>query len=301
MNNIWGILGGGFGLYGYLPALYSSSKSIYVHKKYRNFINRREELCNFSNKLIYVETNEEILNSSKCLVICTPPKAQQFYIFNSIPNNSYKYLIIEKPIGINPNIAKLVLEKSGELAESFRVGYTFTDLEWLKDEFISKIKKNGRYRLRWEFMAYHFQNSVQTWKDDEMDGGGVIRFYGIQLIALLESIGTVSVKTSKIKIDNQKRSYEWEASFCINSNVIIYINLCSKSKNNFFEIEDLEEEKKILSLKDPFEKEIQIGGQDMRINPLKKIISNLNKNNKIYYKKYKNINNIWFEIERLNG
>ena len=44
------ILGSGFGLYGYLPAVYSFSKRIYLNEKYEKIFKNKKELSKFKKK-----------------------------------------------------------------------------------------------------------------------------------------------------------------------------------------------------------------------------------------------------------
>ena len=48
MNTL--ILGSGFGLYGYLPAIYKISKNIFLNTKYEKKIKNRAELKKFLKK-----------------------------------------------------------------------------------------------------------------------------------------------------------------------------------------------------------------------------------------------------------
>ena len=81
MNNVWGIIGGGFGLYGYLPALSKSSNPvILIHNKNLKFLNSRTELNQYMRFVKGVESYEEMLNTANSLVITTPPQVQEFYI-----------------------------------------------------------------------------------------------------------------------------------------------------------------------------------------------------------------------------
>ena len=54
MNKKVGILGGGFGLYGYLPAFANLRFEIFTLSKYENFINKRPDLAKYIDKINFL-------------------------------------------------------------------------------------------------------------------------------------------------------------------------------------------------------------------------------------------------------
>ena len=70
-----GILGSGFGLYGYLPAVcqYYPNKSILLIKKAKLILNSRSELHNYQKNIIWKENFEDLIKSSDFLIVAYPP------------------------------------------------------------------------------------------------------------------------------------------------------------------------------------------------------------------------------------
>ena len=71
--------------------------------------------------------------------------------------------------------------------------------ESLNNQFENR-KIDERYDLRivWNFKAHHYKNNLGNWKRYYSQGGSVIRFYGIQLIAVLASLKFNEIVESKI-------------------------------------------------------------------------------------------------------
>ena len=59
MNTL--IIGSGFGLYGYLPAIFHVSKKIYLKQQYEFFFSTRSELKKFSKKIIWYHDQNKII------------------------------------------------------------------------------------------------------------------------------------------------------------------------------------------------------------------------------------------------
>ena len=68
------ILGSGFGLYGYLPAvLKKKSNIVYLEKKYEKIISARKELAIYKNKVIWIKNYLNHLELIDYLIIANVP------------------------------------------------------------------------------------------------------------------------------------------------------------------------------------------------------------------------------------
>ncbi len=297
MNNVWGIIGGGFGLYGYLPALSKSSNPvILIHNKNLKFLNSRTELNQYMRFVKGVESYEEMLNTANSLVITTPPQVQEFYI-NKIEFNQCRYinLILEKPLASNPIIGNCVLKKSIQMAACVRIGYSFNDTVWaqklrISKEFICAVS----VKISWLFYAYHFKNNKDSWKAHHDLGGGVLRFYGIQLLAFLCTINKVTVNESRIFCDETDRPYRWEARLNIFNGPLLDIEIDCKHTTEIFEVKYLNQ---IFQRKSPFSEEVFEDGDDLRVPLIRKLINSTRHANDEYYDYYFEINNLWSAVE----
>jgi predicted dehydrogenase len=186
-----GIFGSGFGLYGYLPALADrSSDPIFLPARYREKFLQRHELAKFYGRIIWAASEAEILETVDTLVIARRPADQVrlFQLCSQYPN--IKKLMLEKPLGPNPNPADILLAQAQGLRLHVRVGYVFTKTLWA-----SRMKEHlaqadtERIDIEWRFLADHFRYNKDNWKRDPVQGGGPVHFYGIQILALLAEIG----------------------------------------------------------------------------------------------------------------
>ena len=69
MNKKIGILGGGFGLYGYLPAFYNLGFDIFTLEKYSGFIKNRKDLEKLYDRINFISSEEELFNNVEYLNI----------------------------------------------------------------------------------------------------------------------------------------------------------------------------------------------------------------------------------------
>ena len=70
------ILGSGFGLYGYLPAINKISKKIFIPEKYKDFFFSRNDLKKYKNKIVWFKNINKILNKIQILIIAKRPSDQ---------------------------------------------------------------------------------------------------------------------------------------------------------------------------------------------------------------------------------
>ena len=93
-----GILGSGFGLYGYLPALMNLGYEVWVPIRYKEKISRRIELQKIVSD-IFLKSEEQILSDCGILVIARRPE-DQFALLNQLSYSKQKYFL-EKPLARN--------------------------------------------------------------------------------------------------------------------------------------------------------------------------------------------------------
>ena len=101
MNSL--IFGSGFGLYGYLPAIYKFTNKIYLSKKYQKVFYKRNELALFEPKIVWYKNIEKILPKIDYLIIAKRPNDQIKIIKKIIgQKNKLKHIFLEKPMSSNP-------------------------------------------------------------------------------------------------------------------------------------------------------------------------------------------------------
>ena len=296
----WGILGGGFGLYGYIPALASNplSRAIVLTKHF-DVIKQRSELRQYLPIIDFVETREEIINKSDSLIISVPPLIQMKYLME-FDLKKFKNLILEKPLAATPKDACNMLIRGITLSDSIRIGYSFINANWARGlmKKIERLHSTGEIEITWHFYAHYFSSEASSWKGDHSQGGGVVRFYGIQLIALLGEVNELDVKFSTIVSDKLLRPYLWQAEFINRQGGKIRIELNCRSKSEKFQIRSISKGSlEIFKTKNPFSNESADNGDDRRVGILSKILNSFGVDDPIYYKLYSRINKIWGDVE----
>jgi len=298
MTTNWGIVGGGFGIYGYLPAIAQKyNVNILVLKKNFEKIFDRPELKKYTTHIVYVNTYDELIKKSTSLVLAVPPKIQEEYIYKvSSKNYRYNNLILEKPIASNSRLAIDILDLSIKIADSVRVGYSFNDTSWAKK--LNTLSNNCDYNflnISWKFKAHHYKNRIDSWKTKHEKGGGILRFYGIQIIAILVSLDKpFDHINSNVWSTEKHGSFKWIASFRQMNGVTINIEVDSKSEEEKFQISSPAE---VLTFKSPFDGDRAEEGDDLRVSILKKVITTDLMENEKYYQYYYNINKLLCDVE----
>ena len=211
------ILGSGFGLYGYLPALIKLKKKVYLASKYKKIILKNNNIAkyifkiNFFNKLNY--------DNLDAIIVAKRPK-DQFKFIKKLKNKIYLYL--EKPLAENPELAYKLIQIIKKKKLKFNCGYLFFFTRWFKK--LSSV--NHDVDIIWNFTSKTFVPN--NWKGINSKGGGIISFYGIHFIAILSYLKYNCISSSIVKLKN-KKEIEWNAIFERNRNKInLKINIISK-------------------------------------------------------------------------
>ena len=191
------IYGSGFGLYGYLPAIYKFSTKIYLNKKYESFFNSRNELAKFESKIIWYNSINKIIQKIDYLVIAKRPEDQS-RIIKSLLNkkNKIKHFFLEKPISSTPEKSSNLLKKIYLKKINYSVGFLFEYTSWYK--LINnriKNKKNNDILIRWNIKK---NDTKELWKYNHNMGGGLIRYYGVHFIKLLSDFDFTIIKKNII-------------------------------------------------------------------------------------------------------
>lgn len=217
-----------------------------------------------------------------------------------------KRLILEKPLGLDPPTSKMLLSTLINSNKEFRIGYSFKYTNWgisllkcLSDTIPNNVK------IEWNFLAHHYLNNINNWKRNNNEGGGVIRFYGIHIIALLGQFEYCKVIWSKCLGYSKDDIYEWHALFEIDFIHKIEIKINSYSLNNSFIVnaETFNNEMKIaVELNEPFQKFNSVNNdQDNRVENLKRVLDSLDDGAQNTWNIiYKGINDIWSDVESAN-
>lgn len=285
-----GILGSGFGLYGYLPCFLNNKHKVYTLLRYKKKILYRKDLRKYEKKINFVSNTNELLNISDIIIIAKRPSDQEYLVKKIIKKKLFlKEYIFEKPFCSSPLKSIRYFNLLIKRKVMFRIGYLFFYTEFFK-KFLKN--KNKNIKLIWKFKSFDLNKKKLTWKLNHRNGGGIIRFYAIHFFPLLSMIGK-NWKITKSEILIKKNfpiSWEFECFFKL-KRLSIYIDI--NSTNNNFKFETTK--KYIYEAHSPFGDTATIRNQDYRIKFIKKLINDNRK--KFLLKNYYNSLKIWKNIE----
>ena len=261
MSKKVGILGGGFGLYGYLPAFANLEYEIFTLSKYESFVKKRADLNKYIKGINFLK-EEDLINKVDYICIARNPESQYEFIVN-YKNFEFNHLYLEKPIAHNEAAYKKCLENLEIQKTKFSVFYSLTYMDWysnIVEEIMQGVNKN--FQIEWKI-----KQSASTWKQNSLKGGGLLKFYGIHFIKMFidSNLLLKDAKMSKNKLElNLESKY-------LNS---LKIKIESSNKNSF----SIYKNKQLqINSSNPFLNEIIPELPDPRIKILEKYIqSNFN-------------------------
>ena len=302
------IIGSGFGLYGYLPAFVDGcTQRIVLQESYRGRFERRTELASYTDMIQWEADESSVLRVAKGAAIALRPADQVAFVPLCLEQTNIECLLLEKPLAPNPVLAANLFDKLISSRKKFRIGYSFRFTNWgqnLINQIVS-CNEDGVLFFEWSFLAHHFANDLQNWKRFSLEGGGVVRFFGIHVIALLAEIGYRNVVVSRAFGKSSNELEKWIAIFTGNKLPRCEIVIDSNAELTKFHVEyhsNINDEGHILFANqcDPFEIENADKLQqqlDSRITVLKRLCRSLWENESTEYTWYKDTINLWHDVE----
>ncbi|MEC9375507.1 MAG: Gfo/Idh/MocA family oxidoreductase [Pseudomonadota bacterium] len=303
-----GIIGAGFGLYGYLPALIEvGEKKIILPARYKDKFSARSELQMYAGYVQWVSDERVMLEMVDSIVLALPPGYQLELVKKLIHFQNVKNLLLEKPLAVSPGMSSQLIDELVNSKKRFRIGYNFRFTSWRVGifEYINSITHAARINrlyISWNFLAPHYRNDELIWKRFNSSGGGALRFYGIHLIALLAEYGYTEVLFSKKFGSNPDEVAKWEARFSGENLPICEILVDSKTTKSQFMVSIFTNSKKtnMFNLLDPFdcnENSQAYKGQDKRLPYLVDLCRSLFDDSGMIYVWYKNTIELWRRVE----
>ena len=158
--------------------------------------------------------------------------------------------------------------------------------------------------MNWTFLAHHFRYDLDNWKRFNKTGGGVIRFYGIHVIALLSEIGYQDVLLSEVSGSSFDESEKWIAIFSGMDLPPFKVCVDSKSIQNRFNIEYTSSDitpkaRTLVNITGPFEflAENERLDTNQRVEVLSKHCKSFDEDGINEYEWYSDTINLWKKIE----
>jgi len=268
-----GILGSGFGLYGYLPALIELGHSgILMPERYRATLRARAELRALEPAVNWQADVGALIAQSEALFSVRRPVDQEVLVDKEIDFRVTKALYLEKPIARTPGAAAAMLEKLRRQGCNVQSGMFFTKLPWAHSlkAHLDSAQYAREFEIHWAFRAHHYQHDVDTWKRRVADGGGALRFFGIHLVALMAELGFTQVLSSRLEASAAGEAQNWMAVFGSAAGHICSFSVCSNALKQTFSVRA--DGHDLVSQADPFGSKAQQDGRDPRIPFLAKQI-----------------------------
>lgn len=167
-----------------MPSFIDLNYEVTTLKKYKPFLDSRNELSKYINKLIFVNDETNLLKHSTSLVIARNPVGQEKIINNL--EKKYLHLYLEKPLASNIKNHSDILTKLKKTNQQFSVFYLFSYLNWYVD--LKKIINNeDDFDILINWSIAHNRNNNDTWKYKIKEGGGLGRYYGIHFFDLVDN------------------------------------------------------------------------------------------------------------------
>lgn len=179
------IFGRSFGLYGHAMALDELGFDICLPSHYRATIFSRKEYTNLQKNVSYLD--DPFSDMSMFSIICCARRPSDNYkLVTELIQRGYSgSVVVEKPMGISPDVADKLALALTQAELKWDIPYLFLQLGWfdlVKQSVLLKTKISILWCHNGQFAADH-------WKANITQGGGVIGFYLIHIIAIFVKLG----------------------------------------------------------------------------------------------------------------
>ncbi len=206
-----GILGSGFGLYGYLPACIQNNWEVHTLGRYEKGIQNRSELSDFWNILQY-HSDESALVAEVDALICARDPQSQIQLLPSV-KGFRGHLYLEKPLAPTIELHEETINVLELGALNFSVGYLLPFTGWYK-EVVSGAEANQIHGVE---IQWSVQPTDTLWKSKPGLGGGVADYYAVHLVPLLSDLQIDLDKLHFYSDQNQVEiSTRYGADFTVN-------------------------------------------------------------------------------------
>lgn len=296
------VLGSGFGIYGYLPALIEAGHDVALPHRYRPVLDRRPELARYAHEVVWCGDVDEAVSRSSGVAIALRPQDQALWVPRLTQLSGIDQLILEKPAAPTPEAAALLLAAVENAGKRYRVGYTFRFTPWAGQLRSALAEDVESISFDWSFLAHHYRADVVNWKRFSSRGGGAVRFYGIHAIALLSELGYDDVLASTVSGASDDETQRWRATLTGPNLGPCALSVDSREPNASFRIvahrngrapETLVDQRDPFSSGDPG----AVDGQDVRVGVLRQLCDSFSESDEGHAERQNAILNLWQAVE----
>lgn len=150
---MFAILGSGFGLYGYLPALIGVGEDVILPQRYAARFATRRELACFAPQIHWAQDAPDALDQADGVVIALRPADQCEWAAKCLARSRISRLILENPLAPTPEAAGALHRDLVRSGKAFRIGYTFRYTPWAADLRAScRTPSPAELVIRWSFL-----------------------------------------------------------------------------------------------------------------------------------------------------
>jgi predicted dehydrogenase len=298
------IVGSGFGLYGYLPALIDAlGEPVILPRTYEDKVGARPELHGYLDSIRWVADADAALQAASGAVVATSPRKQQEVVSRCARLPALDTLLLEKPVAVTPDLAIEILDGLKISGKRYRIGYTLLHTRWSERLALPRAPEfEGDVSITWTFMAHHFAHGLTNWKRIHAEGGGVLRFFGVHLLALLARHGYREVAESALSGEQIDQPERWRAIFTGPGLPDCRVEVDSRSGVNAFAValDAPAGNRLLLDLRDPFQLEEGpdlTQGADRRVGVLKRLLDTLRSDDDACHGLYDAVNLLWQKVE----
>lgn len=290
---MFAIVGSGFGLYGYLPAVVEAlGEVVLLPEAYRVKVEARHELHPYLDAIRWVPDARAALDAATGVVVATPPARQVEVATRCLQLPGMRTLVLEKPLTPSPPEAHALLEALHGSGKRYRLGYTFLHTGWANSLSLGRESVS----ITWTFMAHHFAQDLSNWKREHAQGGGPLRFFGVHVLALLARHGYREVRSSALRGGAAGEPERWEAQLAGPGLGDCRVLVDSRCGERVFRIESGGAAP--VDMGDPFESEPAGGDADRRVAVLKRLLGTLEENDAAHHALYAAVNDLWTRAEQ---
>jgi len=209
-------------------------------------------------------------------------------------------LFLEKPIAANPVDAVQVIDEIRRSGKRVRVGYTFLHTDWFATlDLPASEVPHQTVTITWRFMAHHFAHALVNWKARHSQGGGVLRFFAIQLLAVLAGQGYSTANRSVLSGTITDCPERWDAVFTGAGLLQAVVEVDARSGTNVFRFraEGGPAATDLVDLRDPFPSMSLGTAEDRRVAILKRLLGTIDAPDESLSTLYGQINELWLKTE----
>jgi hypothetical protein len=190
-----GILGSGFGLYGYLPATHKLGYEIFTLERYRSVFEKRIELDQYSHNVVFMKDEDEITKNVNRIIVARDSVSQSSFIQKYSGN--FEHIYLEKPMGVDATDQRKCRKTLSRNGQSFSIGYLFPFTEWYDQLLCFEKTDKCHITITWRITPQE-----NTWKIESFDDSGLFSYYAIHFVPLLYDL-KIDITTLSIKLGSK--------------------------------------------------------------------------------------------------